>query len=361
MPADRGSTPHLAVVRDANDGGAGAVRRIGGDGRGLLHRRGGVVDAGTASRPSEREQRHGDRCGGNRGRRRGGGHEATHPRTDPCAPLHAESRRPDRARVPQPPRPSARSRRPTAGSPGAESASVSVVSMVLLIAAARSSRQGSSSPQGQCVARRLRGRASPRRRCRNRRRARCSRPRAVTVWQPSTAAICAGARPSHSESRSTSRSPGASRRSASWTSAVLGRRGLGRGGRRFERQPLLQGGPAAARPPLIRERPPRGRVEPHARRVAGRHVVETAPRRQEHLGGRVLAVARGTGPPAAVRDDVGGRTRRRAHRSAAGDHRHVPSSPPSCPARARTFDPTRRGRPTRRRASRRRPRSATRP
>jgi hypothetical protein len=54
---------------------------------------------------------------------------------------------------------------------------------------------------------------------RNRRRARWSRPRAVTVRHPTTAAICAGERPSHSASSRTSRSRGPSRRSASWTSA----------------------------------------------------------------------------------------------------------------------------------------------
>jgi hypothetical protein len=73
---------------------------------------------------------------------------------------------------------------------------------------------------------------------------------------------------------------------------------------RLEPQPLVQCDPAPARPPLVRDHPPGLRVQPHARRVAGGEVVESAPRREEHLGRGILRVARRRGPPAAVRDDV---------------------------------------------------------
>jgi hypothetical protein len=57
---------------------------------------------------------------------------------------------------------------------------------------------------------------------RNRRLARCSRPRAVIATQPRTVAICAGESPSHSASSSTSRSAGLRRPRGSCTSVASG-------------------------------------------------------------------------------------------------------------------------------------------
>jgi hypothetical protein len=89
-------------------------------------------------------------------------------------------------------------------------------------------------------------------------------------------------------------------------SAVVGRGRflLRQASRRFEREPIVQREPPAARASLVRDDPSRRRIQPHAGSVAIGQLVETAPRGEEDLGHRILGVARRACPPAAVRDDV---------------------------------------------------------
>ena len=73
------------------------------------------------------------------------------------------------------------------------------------------------------------------------------------------------------------------------------------------RAPFDRGGRASAavRSPLIGEHASGSGVQPDARCIARRQLVETPPGREKHLRGGVLRVARRVRPPAAVRDDVG--------------------------------------------------------
>src|SRR5262245_33806090 len=82
-------------------------------------------------------------------------------------------------------------------------------------------------------------------------------------------------------------------------------RRFGRADGRLGGKPFLQRDVAPPRPPLIREHPAGGRVEPDPGRVALRHRVQAAPGRQEHVRRGVLRVGGRRGPPAAVGDDVG--------------------------------------------------------
>jgi hypothetical protein len=118
-------------------------------------------------------------------------------------------------------------------------------------------------------------------------------------------------------------------------------------------QPLVQGGLAAARAPLVGAHPPCRRVQPHSRGVPLGQLIQTAPGGQEHFSRRILRVARRPSPPAAVRDDV------RAVRREQGIEalpclalafpqcglllqerlREPRALPHPCPALARSFDP----------------------
>ncbi len=152
---------------------------------------------------------------------------------------------------------------------------------------------------------------------RKRRRARCSRPRAVTSRHPSTVASSAGRRPSHSTSssalgrgrpdgrapRAPWRPPRSSRpcsprrwspwRWGTWSST----RSLC--AKRSARASCPPPGPA-----LIGNHATGGRVEPHPGDIAVGDGLDPAPRDEEDLSHRVLGVGPRCRPPTAVRHDV---------------------------------------------------------
>ncbi len=152
-------------------------------------------------------------------------------------------------------------------------------------------------------------------------------PRAVTRRQPRTAAICAGERPSHSARSRTSRSHGREQTKRFVHERLLRRLLLRRASCLFGRQSLVQRLPAAARTPLVREHAP-GRAYSQTRAASPSG---TSSRRRHAMrktsAGSILRIARRTGAPAAVRDDV---------RAVRGEQRIEPALPL---ARAHTRPP----------------------
>ncbi len=97
---------------------------------------------------------------------------------------------------------------------------------------------------------------------------------------------------------------------------------------RLECEPLLECAAPATRPPLVRDHPPGGRVQPHARRIAVWQVVQATPGGEEDLGDGILGVTRGPGSPAAVGDDVAAVRREQRRRTAC--LRSLSGSPMHC-------------------------------
>jgi hypothetical protein len=141
---------------------------------------------------------------------------------------------------------------------------------------------------------------------RNRRLARCRRPRAVIAGHAMTAAICAGERPlplRQQQHLAVALPEAAKRLVHQRLLPVRGGRLLRHGGP-VHGQPLVQGGLATARAPLVGDHPPGRRVQPHSRGVPLGQLIQTTPGGQEHFSRRILRVACRPSPPAAVRDDV---------------------------------------------------------
>ena len=111
-------------------------------------------------------------------------------------------------------------------------------------------------------------------------------------------------------------------------------------------QSVLQPGPAARRPRLVGDHPPRGRIQPGTGGLVRRHVLEAPPRDEKHLGHRVLGVADHTKPQRqyeAIPAHTPGTVHRsvadapapfRSHRLPAG----FPHSPRDCPATSSPFE-----------------------
>ena len=172
---------------------------------------------------------------------------------------------------------------------------------------------------------------------RKRWRARCSRPRAVTVRQPRTSPIWAGDRPSHSDSSRTSRSRAPRRLSASCTSVSAAAGGAGCSTTASNSRRCWRLGTTAARPPVIGDHPSGRRVQPHPGGVTFGQLVEPTPCGQEHVGGGVLRVARRASAPGAVRDDVLAMSGEQRVEAPPSLGCRLPSSSFTCPAGHHAF------------------------